>query len=93
LLPAIRNTSYCKRIQGKLNREPARHQHTSYQQQQQQQQQQQSYFQPPFTYNTTTNVGNNQIHPLMSNHDMNFAAAAATSPLYHQHAFSAFPNP
>lgn len=50
LLPGIRNTSYCKRIQGKLNRE--QRQPTLHHQQQQQQpqaSQQQTYFQTNYT--------------------------------------------
>lgn len=53
LLPGIRNTSYCKRIQGKLNREQRQptlhHQQQQQQPQTSQQQQHQTYFQPNYT--------------------------------------------
>ncbi|KAF1799696.1 armadillo-type protein [Mucor lusitanicus] len=48
LLPGIRNTSYCKRIQGKLNRE---------QRQPALQQQQQTYFQPNYMLGSVVGSG------------------------------------
>lgn len=72
LLPAIRNISYCKRIQGKLNRGEQQHQQrqpSTFQQQQQYYQLQQ--FQQQQSYLGSIMGGNNAngVHPLMMSND------------------------
>lgn len=93
LLPGIRNTSYCKRIQGKLNRDQRQPQ-TQQQNAQPYQQQPQNYFQTNYTMGGAVSgaggggglvtgqglagmAGN--IHPLMENSDLNSFAPSATA--------------
>ncbi|KAG2230608.1 hypothetical protein INT48_009598 [Thamnidium elegans] len=99
LLPAIRNTSYCKRIQGKLNRgeqqrqQPLQQVQAPYQQQQQQQfqlQQFQQQQQQGYNHHLGGLIGGN-IHPLMSN-DISFSPT--TNSPFVGHPFSTtFSNP
>lgn len=100
LLPAIRNTSYCKRIQGKLNRgeqqrqQPMQQTQPQYQQQQQQQfQLQQFQQQQQQGYNHHLGgslIGGNNVHPLMTS-EVGFSP---TSPFVGHHPFSTtFSNP
>ncbi|KAG2200829.1 hypothetical protein INT47_001360 [Mucor saturninus] len=102
LLPAIRNTSYCKRIQGKLNRgeqqrqQPMQQTQPQYQQQQQQQfqlqqfQQQQQQQQGYNHHLGGSLIGGNNVHPLMTS-EVGFSP---TSPFVGHHPFSTtFSNP
>ncbi|KAL7320845.1 hypothetical protein PS15m_000692 [Mucor circinelloides] len=101
LLPGIRNTSYCKRIQGKLNRDQRQSTHQQ-QQQPQAQQQQQSYFQPNYTMGLGGSAGqqqglngvNGNIHPLMGNSELNFATASPfVGNVPHYNFSTTFSNP
>lgn len=103
LLPAIRNTSYCKRIQGKLNRgeqqrqQPLQQVQPPYQQQQQQQfqlQQFQQQQQQGYNHHLGGLIGGSNIHPLMSN-DISFSPTTTTPFVSHPFASSTttFSNP
>lgn len=92
LLPAIRNTSYCKRIQGKLNRGEQRQPTVVQQVQPQYQQQQQGFQLQQFQQGYALGIGaNNNLHPLVTS-EVGFSPTTTTPFAGAAHPFaSTFP--